>query len=146
MHLAQFRMMAEVKYRSCKVNILLSDRVNIKHIRNKDELCDILIVAEKVDFMFNISYPNNDEDLQGLDKETRSLLKKNDPAKLNIPIARALSRKDYRYTIDACFCAQLLPSIKVGKVKYQGYKISTLYNMLTCSLTALQYIDARPLC
>src|SRR5574344_640482 len=45
--------------------------VNIKHIRNKDELCDILIVAEKVDFMFNISYPNNDEDLQGLDKETR---------------------------------------------------------------------------
>lgn len=119
--------------------------VNIKHIRNKDELCDLLIVAEKVDFMFNISYPNNDEDLQGLDKETRSLLKKNDPAKLNIPIARALSRKDYRYTIDACFCAQLLPSIKVGKVKYQGYKISTSYNMLTCSLTALQYIDARNL-
>lgn len=139
-------LMAEGKTAPMRVKLeYLADvlDINIKHIRQQDELCNLLIVAEKINFMFNISYPNDDEGLQGLDTTTRRLLKKTDPVNINLPIARALSRTDYRYTIDACFCAQLLPVITLDGVDYKGYQISTSFNMLTCSLTALQYVEAR---
>ena len=41
------------------------------------------------------------------------------------------------------FFAQFVPTIKIGTTEYQAYSVSTAYNNLTTSLTALQYIEAQ---
>ena len=64
---------------------------------------------------------------------------------MNIPLARVLRRLDYQYVIALCFCAQLIPSVRIGARTYSGYRIETGFGMLTCSLTALQYIEAQEL-
>lgn len=55
------------------------------------------------------------------------------------------TEEDGNLELNLCFCAQLLPEVYVGGKAYRGYKVSTAYQSLTCSLTALQYLEARQL-
>ena len=41
------------------------------------------------------------------------------------------------------FFAQFVPTIKIGTTEYHAYTVSTAYNNLTTSLTALQFIEAQ---
>ena len=41
------------------------------------------------------------------------------------------------------FFAQFVPTIKIGTTEYHAYTVSTAYNSLTTSLTALQFIEAQ---
>lgn len=45
--------------------------------------------------------------------------------------------------VELCFCKQQLPIVFVDKKAYKGYEVQVEYNTLTCSLRALQYIEAR---
>ncbi len=45
--------------------------------------------------------------------------------------------------VNTCFLAQLVPVLEVGKQKYPAYKINTDFDTLTCTLTALQFIEAN---
>lgn len=53
--------------------------------------------------------------------------------------------KDDKFVLDLCFCRQQLPIIFIDKKAYYGYEVNTDFKSLTCSLTALQYIEARQL-
>lgn len=117
-----------------------------KKIKGEESLANLAWLAEQVTFIFNIQYPENNEALKGLDSETRVKLQKTPPDRIQgLSIARYLARLDYKYVLDACFCAQLIPSIKIAGKVYAGYKVDTSFDNLTCSLTALQYIEARKL-
>ena len=113
--------------------------------RTPDDLCNIVALAAKVTFPFRINY-DNEKLLDCLDPDDRELMHRVDPNRLDTPIARAIARKGaYHYTLNNCFCAQLLPTIDVDGQQYQGYTISTDYGMLSTNMTALQYLDARSL-
>lgn len=49
------------------------------------------------------------------------------------------------FLVNLCFCAQLMPKVVVNGHGYEGYHVCTDFNQLTCSLTALQYLEARAL-
>lgn len=53
--------------------------------------------------------------------------------------------KEDKFVLNLCFCRQMLPIVFIDKKAYYGYEVSTDYNSLTCSLSALQYIEARQL-
>ncbi|MCC8153677.1 MAG: hypothetical protein LIP01_05350 [Tannerellaceae bacterium] len=111
-----------------------------------DGLANLSWLAEQVTFLFNIVYPDNNKALEELDPASRKLFQKTPPEKVTgNPMARYLARLDYQYVPDACFCAQLLPEVRIKKEIYTGYRISTAFDTLTCSLTALQFIEAREL-
>lgn len=116
-------------------------------VRSKDELTlsNVAWLGEQVDFIFRVSYPDQDAALQELSKEDYIKAKKTPPERLNLPIARYLSKLDYKFVLNSCFCAQLIPSISIQGQLYSGYIIDTSFNQLTCSLTALQFIEARSL-
>lgn len=110
-----------------------------------DGYANLAWLSERVDFIFNIAYPDP-EALNGADAATRRLFLKTPPE--NVPgsaLARYLATQEYTYVLDSCFCAQLLPEIKIGGEVYGGYRIDTSFDTLTCSLTALQFIEARAL-
>lgn len=52
---------------------------------------------------------------------------------------------DGKIVLDLCFCRQQLPIVFIDRKAYYGYEINTDFQSLTCSLTALQYIEARQL-
>ena len=52
---------------------------------------------------------------------------------------------DGKVVLDLCFCRQQLPILFIDRKAYYGYEINTDFQSLTCSLTALQYIEARQL-
>lgn len=117
-----------------------------KKIKDEDSFQNLAFLAEQVTFPFVILYPDNDLALKDMDPETRKLCKKTPPERLtSLPIARYLSRLDYQFTLDSCFCKQLVPEVIVNDEIYPAYSIDTSFNVLTCSLTALQYIEARAL-
>ena len=117
-----------------------------KHkFRSEEQIANLVAISEQLTFMFQINYPDNNAVLDGVDDETYQLCRRIDPYRLHIPIARVLRRLDYQYVVDLCFCAQLIPAVRIGEHCYQGYKIETGYGMLTCSLTALQYVEAQEL-
>lgn len=103
-------------------------------------------LAQQVSFIFSIQYPDHDAVLEGLSPKERQLCKKIPPERLtSLPIARYLSRLDYHFVLDLCFARQIIPTIKAGNATYAGYTIDTSFNVITCSLSALQYIEARSL-
>lgn len=118
---------------------------NVHKFRNEDQIADLIAISEQLTFLFLINYPDNNSVLDGLDAKTRERCRRIDPFRLHHPIARVLRRLDYQYVPDFCFCAQLLPTITASDKEYHGYRIKTDYGMITCSLTALQYIEARAL-
>lgn len=124
---------------------------DVTRIKDEDALANIAMLSEQVDFILNLAYPDNDAALANLDSNTRRLFKKKDPQKvLGNAMAQYLRRLDYRYCMDDCWCAQLIPFIQMrrnlGRKKIlRGYTVNTSFNALSCSLTALQYIEARNL-
>lgn len=112
---------------------------------SEEQIANLVIISEQLTFLFRINYPDNNEVLVGLDNETYELCRRTDPFQLHHPLARVLRRLEYQYVVDLCFCAQLLPAITVNGTIYKGYTIATDFGVLTCSLTALQYIEAREL-
>lgn len=118
---------------------------NKRKFRTEEQIANLVAISERLTFLFQINYPDNNEVLDGLDKETYDLCRRIDPYRLQHPIARVLRRLDYNYVVDLCFCAQLIPAVKIKERIYHGYKVDTGFGVLTCSLTALQYIEAREL-
>ncbi len=49
------------------------------------------------------------------------------------------------FLLNLCFCAQLMPEIVVKGHTCKGYCVCTDFGQLTCSMTALQYLEARAL-
>lgn len=118
----------------------------LKKIKDSDGWANLAWLAEQVTFPFTIVYPDNEAALQNLDSETRKLCKRIPPHRLTgITIARYLTKLPYNYAVDSCFCKQLIPAIYLDDESYSAYKIDTSFNRLTCSLTALQFIEARSL-
>lgn len=118
---------------------------NRRRFRTEEQIANLVAISEQLTFMFQINYPDNNAVLDGLDNETYELCRRIDPYRLHHPLARVLRRLEYQYVVDLCFCAQLIPTILVTGHRYQGYTVETGYGMLTCSLTALQYIEAHEL-
>lgn len=113
-------------------------------IREEDAWANVSWLADRVTFIFSLSYPDNDAALSGLPPEQVAIYKKTPPDKVDRSgLSRYLASLEYRYVIDACFYAQLLPVIQVGNKRYAGYRMQKNYSVITCSLTALQYIEAR---
>ena len=112
-----------------------------RKLHSEEQIANLIAISEQLTFMFQINYPDNNAVLDGVSELCRRI----DPYRLNIPLARVLRRLNYQYVIDLCFCAQLIPSIQIGEHSYPGYRIETGFGMLTCSLTALQYIEAQEL-
>ena len=115
-----------------------------KHkFHSEEQIANLVAISEQLTFMFQINYPDNNEVLDGVDEETYNLCRRIDPYRLNVPLARVLRKLDYQYVVDLCFCTQLIPSVRLGERFYPGYRIETSFGTLTCSLTALQYVEAQ---
>lgn len=115
-------------------------------IRDEESFQNLAFLAEQVTFPFVIVYPENDLALNDLDPETHELCKRVSPERLSgVTISRYLSRLNYKFVLDCCFCKQMITSVHIDDEIYSGYTIDTSFNVLTCSLTALQYIEARAL-
>lgn len=116
----------------------------LKNFHSPEAVQNLAWIAEQVTFPFLIQYPDNDAALQDMDAETRKLCKRIDPYRLKgVGISRYLQRLPYKYVLDSCFCAQLVPVIEANGELYPAYKINTAFGNLTCSLNALQFIEAR---
>ena len=119
---------------------------NYKKIKGEDAFANLALIAEKVSFLFRICYPDNDAALEGLDAYTYRLCKMFPPERLTgVTIARALARLDYKFTLNLCFCKQFIPYLTVNGCHYTAYTIDTSFRMITTSMTALQFIEARAL-
>lgn len=53
------------------------------------------------------------------------------------------TEEEQSLTLNLNFFAQFVPTIKIGTTEYHAYTVSTAYNNLTTSLTALQFIEAQ---
>ena len=104
---------------------------------------NLSLLAEKVDFIFSIMYPDNNSALSLVDPGERAHYLKTPPYQISGTMGSYLSRLNYHYVLDAVFCRQLLPVLQLAGHTYSGYRIDTSYDALTCSLTALQYLEAR---
>ena len=116
-----------------------------RKFHSEEQIANLVAISEQLTFMFQINYPDNNSVLDGVDEDTYELCRRVDPYRLNIPLARVLRRLDYQYVIDLCFCAQLIPSVQIDGHSFPGYRIETSFGTLTCSLTALQYVEAQGL-
>ncbi len=112
----------------------------LQKIHGEDSWANLYFLADKVTFLFEIKY--DDAVLQPLTAKERSLVKSVVPQRLPIHLRRYLEKHEYRFVLKDSFCAQLIPSIKLDGKIYHGYSASSDFNMLTCSLTAIQYIEA----
>lgn len=118
---------------------------NKRKFHSEEQIANLVAISEQLTFMFQINYPDNNSVLDSVDEDTYELCRRIDPYRLNIPLARVLRRLDYQYVIDLCFCAQLIPSVQIDGRSFPGYRIETSFGTLTCSLTALQYVEAQGL-
>ena len=117
-----------------------------KHkFRSEEQIANLVAISEQLTFMFQINYPDNNAVLDGMDNVTYEQCRRIDPYRLDLPIARLLRRLDYQYVVDLCFCVQLIPAIRINAQEYKGYSIEKSFGTLTCSLTALQYVEAQAL-
>ncbi len=110
-----------------------------------EHIACLLSLASQLTFLFRIEYPEGTFVLDDLDAESRERCLRTDPFHLDHPLARVLRRLDYRYVPDLCFAAQLLPELTVGGETFRGYTFRLSHGRVTCSLTALQYIEAGSL-
>lgn len=81
-----------------------------------------------------------------LDLDIRRFRKEEDAealASVSDRITFLFHETDTKIELNLCFCHQLLPMVEVEGKQFGGYEVSTAFQSLTCSLTALQYIEAR---
>lgn len=115
-------------------------------IKNDEAWANLYWLSAQITFIFNIVYPDQKDLINSLSNQERERVLRIPPQHIDdLPVARYLCRLDYKYSLDTCFCTQLIPEITVKGKKYKGYSINTNYGVLTCSLTALQYLEARSL-
>jgi hypothetical protein len=114
---------------------------NINKIHSDDGMANLYFLSDKVSFLFEIKY--DDKVLMSLLPEEIRIAKTVPPDRLPIHLKRYLSKYEFKYVLKDCFCCQLIPTITVGDATYHGYDINDEFGMLTCSLTALQYIEAQ---
>lgn len=113
-------------------------------IKTPEACQNLYLLAAAIDFIFRIIYPAGCTD--GLPVEVKKIISKTPPESIPDPaISRYLKKQKYKYQVDASFAAQLLPKFKIERTWYRGYKITTSFDVLTCSLTALQFIEAYEL-
>ena len=120
---------------------------DLQKIKDEEALANLAMLGEQITFIFRISYPDNDAALSELDDYTYRLCKMIPPERLHgITIARALQRLDYKFTVNLCFCRQFIGAIRLEDSDILfGYTIDTSFGMLSTSLTALQFIEAKQL-
>ncbi len=118
---------------------------DLRRFRTEEQIANLLVISEMVTFIFTIQYPDGCKAIQRLSDEEYCQAKRIDPHNLNFPLAAELRREDYKFVVDWRFCAQLLPVLTVDGQKYHGYDVNTEYGMLTTSLVALQFLEARAL-
>ena len=112
-------------------------------MKDPDTLANAIALSERITFPLRITYPQEaDQYILPLPRQQREQVRRIDPFRLRLPVAEKLRQMDYRYTIDLMFCKQFLPVLKTRRHEYPGYVISTAYDTLTLSLTAMQYIEA----
>ena len=96
-----------------------------RKFRTEEQIANLVAISEQLTFLFQINYPDNNAALDGVSGEAYERCRRVDPYRLQLPIARVLRRLDYRYVVDLCFCAQLLPSVRVKEHDYKGYTVKT---------------------
>ena len=120
--------------------------VDYEKITDPDEAERIKTLACQLTFPLSIVYPDNNTVLSGLPPPLRQAAHKIPPERLPVSaMTRYLQRLDYRFVIDDCYCAQLIPAVTIAGKQFRAYAINTGFGNLTCDLTALQYIEARQL-
>jgi hypothetical protein len=120
--------------------------INHEKIKDPAAIDNIKMLAYRVTFPISIVYPDNNAALSELPPDLREAARKIPPERLpQSAMTKYLRRLDYRFVIDDCFCAQLIPSVNIAGKSCQGYTVNTAFDNLTCNLTALQYIEARQL-
>lgn len=118
---------------------------DIGKFRTEEQVANLLVLSEMVTFIFLIEYPKDSKAVASLTAEEFLQARRTDPFHLHFPRAKDLQRENYRYEVDWCFCKQLVPSIDIGGETFSGYEINTSFDMLTTSLRAIQFIEARSL-
>lgn len=127
---------------------------DINKVKDKTAMQNVALMGDNIDFIFNIMY-DDPSVLDSMDADMRRKLMKQSPDKFpGNPIAKYIARKgEYRFVVNNCFCAQLIPFVCLSTgnkfrnkhVMFRGYKMDNNFGVLSCSLRALQYIDARNL-
>ena len=121
-------------------------KLDFMKIRDDAVMKNVAMLASQVTFPFSIVYPENNAALSELPPELREQARKTPPERLpQSAMTKYLQRLDYRFVIDNCFCANLIPFIKVDGEVLKGYAVNTEFDNLTCDMTALQYIEASQL-
>lgn len=124
---------------------------DISKIKGEDAVENLLVLSEQLTFLFKLEYPDDDAALRTLSDADYALAKRTNPFHLqHIPTLAHLKDLDYKYRLDLCFFAQLVPEVVIpldGRtvIRYQGYRAVMADGIISCSLTALQYIEARQL-
>ena len=124
---------------------------DIRKVKGEDAIENLIALSEQLTFPFKIVYPDNDEALKELSNKDYALAKRTDPYRLrHIPSLSLLKDLDYKYQLDLCYFAQLVPELNIilGNKRvahYNGYRAVMSDGVIACSLTALQYIEARQL-
>lgn len=93
-----------------------------RRFRTEEQIANLVAISEQLTFLFQINYPDNNAVLDGMDSETYELCRRVDPFRLHLPIARVLRRLDYQYVVDLCFCAQLIPSVRIKERRYRAIR------------------------
>lgn len=118
---------------------------NLQKVKDDDSMATLLALSSQLTFLFRIDYGKDNDLLDDLSAEDREICSRIDPYHNKMPLARALRRLQYHYVPDLCFAGQKVPGINVGKNTYEGYRILHRDEVLTTSLTALQYLEAQQL-
>jgi hypothetical protein len=126
--------------------LYICDALELRYhkIKDNDAMSNIIMLSEKVTFPFCIHYKDEKDFWDVLPATLQVKARHQHPSELpDSSWKQLLLKKEPRFTLQDVFCAQLTPYISLQGEMFQGYKVNTNYHTLTCSLTALQFIEAR---
>lgn len=117
--------------------------IEFKKRDNENDLLweNIYRLSREFTFFLKIDYK---ADLKPVDLELRRKLRKFSPDEIytDDPVIKWVRRQKYKYSIDAVFAKNLLPSIMVGEQKVYGYRFELNGSLLKTTMTAQQFINA----
>lgn len=139
----------EFDYMGAKVYIVLN-LLGLKPRRMRDKEKEqrmdenIYHLSRHINFFFRIEYQNK-KTFKSFSDENKQLLKRMLPEDIesNDPELRVARKMNKWYEVDAVFATNLLPEIKIGRRRYQGYIIDYTDGIATTTLTAAQFADAQ---
>lgn len=94
-------------------------------------------------WIFRIVYP--DGALDGIPADALKELRNIPPHQCGSVYARAIRKYEYTFQVDAVFCKQFVPELKVGSRTLKGYAISCDFDRVACDLPAIRFAEAREL-